>query len=204
MRKIVACILLALQLAAVGFLVGKSCADEKAEAARVALLLREGEMYTLPLTSMYLDESGYRTLPDGVAAVPAYLGYDLGLDPYPYVENHAYVHFTVSRDGVLRDTGTVKTVGSDGLYLRFVRLQEAAYRLYDVLLLNGDLYTLWVDCLCSEEDSAWIYSDDRSGVFLFNGEPHTAYVRLRVLGTDVLFDGLVFDGVFYPFAERED
>ena len=191
-KKILACILVVLQLGFAGFLIWKSVADVRAAAEKRAAILKNGGPVLAQIWSIRVFSFG-REEP---------LRCEFALDlPGMYLGSKYVRGEPDAETGAIRFWRSADEAGDDGLYLD----SESLYR----ALMETEFVVSPQEAaqICGEtpepepgmEGVFWEQVLGSDGGWLVNGRYHTVYARMRVLGRDVLFDGLVIDGTFCGF-----
>ena len=184
MRKVLACVLLALQLVFVGGMAVKANADRRAEKQRLARLLSAGETLTVKPESLYLDLSG----PEGTVSCR----FDLEMPPAytlcPYLladrdEDGAYVRFR-----------SVREKSGEGLYLDSEAVYDAVYRDHALSSVNAAPLVEWM-----APGQLWEWFELKDGVYTRGGKKHAVSLQAKALDGEVVFTGLTVDGAFLPF-----
>lgn len=193
-KKITACVLVAIQLCFAGFMIWKSAADVRAAAEKRAAILRDGEPVPAQIWSIRVFSFG--------GGEPLRCAFSLDL-PGMYLESKYVRGEADDETGAIRFWRSAEEAGDDGLYLDSESLYQALMETEFVVspqeaaLICGKT----PEPEPGQEGVWWEQVLGSDGGWYVNGGYHTVYAQMRVLGHDVLFDGLVIDGTFYELTD---
>lgn len=187
MRKVLACILLALQLAFVGGMAVKANADRRAEKQRLARLLSEGETLTVRPESLYLDRSPEEET--------VRCRFDLEMPPTDTLYTRCpYMLADRDGDGVYVRFRTVREKTGAGLYLDSEAVYGTVCRDYALTPENAAPLVEWMS-----PGLFWEWFELKDGVYTHGGKKHAVSLRAKALDGEIAFTGLTVDGVYLPF-----